>query len=626
MTKISKISYTIILWIIFLFSTKTQAQTINQFGTSCDIIQKVNIQNTNTLNQLWFDPVSKSYVISTANGTDRQITKNWKTILTWNSNNYWYVVSANYKRFANYPYFILSSGNTKYNLYYEWTIGREYTTITNVWVSEDWKTIQYFASDRSDRKVNILVKNNTETKTYSEYILGFLSPDWQHSLLYVKTISGENILVLDGKEIRNIIPYSLYATTEDQQGFLLLQYKYNKLIKTLIWFDGTIKELETLPYPHSFIEYSWSNLQKFTFNSYSTPWLEYINFTYISPNNKHFILEYPLTKNSQSYKTVIDGYILPSTGRYSPALESNTLDTSLIFSNDELRPFKIIWNNIHEVRINGYRIKRYVNSEPIVLSPNQQNYIFKASKSSSQYNKYLIINGKEHAVSDKIYAYWFENDNKFYAWYTDYPYINIVSCIIPPKPTSTIGTIFENTEHHELSNTTNHTNELADSITWLYQNGLTRFSNTSTFHPEDTLLREQASKFFSEFLLRVKPSTKYNETKNCIFSDISFADSSLQNSILNVCKLEVMWWSKGFFNPKKTLTYAQALAVIIRIVDGQQNEEIQPRYQNYYQLALEHGLLNSFPTDIKSNIDKPAKRGDVAILLYRTFNYFTKKK
>ena len=81
--------------------------------------------------------------------------------------------------------------------------------------------------------------------------------------------------------------------------------------------------------------------------------------------------------------------------------------------------------------------------------------------------------------------------------------------------------------------------DLQKVITWMYDNGLTSKSTVADFLPNDTLNREQASKFFSVFAKKI-----YNKTKvlsdSCGFSDIQKADKTLTSNIKAVCDLEIM--------------------------------------------------------------------------------------
>lgn len=43
--------------------------------------------------------------------------------------------------------------------------------------------------------------------------------------------------------------------------------------------------------------------------------------------------------------------------------------------------------------------------------------------------------------------------------------------------------------------------------------------------------------------------------------------------------------------PKQALTPAQALVVIVRMMDGMQNEKVTPRYDNYLKVGEQKGYV-----------------------------------
>lgn len=103
-----------------------------------------------------------------------------------------------------------------------------------------------------------------------------------------------------------------------------------------------------------------------------------------------------------------------------------------------------------------------------------------------------------------------------------------------------------------------------ESVLWLYQQWLTKYDNLQSFSPNTYLTREQAAKFFSAFA-RSQWKTE-DITKSCNFEDIDLADPTLKNDIIWSCKLGIFNWSKWKFMPKNTLTKAEAIAVLMRIL------------------------------------------------------------
>lgn len=153
-------------------------------------------------------------------------------------------------------------------------------------------------------------------------------------------------------------------------------------------------------------------------------------------------------------------------------------------------------------------------------------------------------------------------------------------------------------------------NKLQTAITWMYNSGLTMYSTIEDFLPNNTMTREEASKFFSVFA-----KTIFNKTEDisntCSFKDISKADSTLKDSINSACRLGIFKWYNRYFSPFDKLTNAQAITVLMRIMVGQMEEPTTAFYSNYVAKAKEYGLISSI------NINQNITRWEAAILLYK---------
>jgi len=156
--------------------------------------------------------------------------------------------------------------------------------------------------------------------------------------------------------------------------------------------------------------------------------------------------------------------------------------------------------------------------------------------------------------------------------------------------------------------------ELDNAIAWMYSNDLTMFSGSNTFMPDAIVTREQMAKMISQAYTVLWYPEKIGNN-NCQFGDFSRADPSLQPFITQSCQREIIGWWWGNFHPFVTLTRAQAIAMIIRIFEGQKSDETwEPRYRNYIVKAQAMKLTTQ---DHTTNFDVPIPRWDVAILLYR---------
>ncbi|MCX6822502.1 MAG: S-layer homology domain-containing protein [candidate division SR1 bacterium] len=161
------------------------------------------------------------------------------------------------------------------------------------------------------------------------------------------------------------------------------------------------------------------------------------------------------------------------------------------------------------------------------------------------------------------------------------------------------------------------TNELQQSINWMYDNGLTSYNTLAGFMGDNYLTREQASKFFVKFANKLgKTDDAHINNK---FTDIGKANSTLISYIGSAYSMGIMNGKNNKFMPSFKLTQAQAIAVIIRIIKGQQNENIKgsKRYIGYYNLANSYGMLDGLGFNYTSLDSTNILRKDVALLLYR---------
>lgn len=154
------------------------------------------------------------------------------------------------------------------------------------------------------------------------------------------------------------------------------------------------------------------------------------------------------------------------------------------------------------------------------------------------------------------------------------------------------------------------------AIDYLYTQGLTRFSTANTFMADKNLRRDEAAAFFSRLardVLWITPDTSLRECYN--FTDLSLGYKDLQGEMIAWCQLGLFKGSDGKFMPTASFTNAQALTVLIRLIDGIKEENGSHWAENYLNTAKALWLTNWLSADNKSNLDKPITRGDVAKLI-----------
>jgi hypothetical protein len=150
---------------------------------------------------------------------------------------------------------------------------------------------------------------------------------------------------------------------------------------------------------------------------------------------------------------------------------------------------------------------------------------------------------------------------------------------------------------------------------------MTRFNNPVSFMANGPINREQAAKFFWVLAETIYDKTK-DISKNCQFSDILSADSTLQENIIQACQMWLFQWYSGKYDPKTNLTNSQALAVLSRIVNWKLDESFSPRYRRYYQSdnLWKYVLANWLKIWSIWSAEKQATRGEIAVMIYRTAN------
>lgn len=155
---------------------------------------------------------------------------------------------------------------------------------------------------------------------------------------------------------------------------------------------------------------------------------------------------------------------------------------------------------------------------------------------------------------------------------------------------------------------------LEDSISRMHENWLTIYDNTTDFKSYTSLRRDEAAKFFVKFSKLKWKETYIKTTNECQFSDINESRSDLKDIVIESCRLWLFQWNKGKFNPKDNLTNAQWIVVLMRIIDGRQDEKLTKNWYDAYvsRSSIWNILDNTAPFYMSSNIT----RANMAIMIY----------
>ncbi|MCS6983156.1 MAG: DUF1800 family protein [Candidatus Absconditabacterales bacterium] len=152
-------------------------------------------------------------------------------------------------------------------------------------------------------------------------------------------------------------------------------------------------------------------------------------------------------------------------------------------------------------------------------------------------------------------------------------------------------------------------------VAWMYKHGFTKYNTIAEFRPQSAITREQMARMVVMADMMHNPTKVIKNTRQCTFEDASQIDPTLIHFVRDACQRGLMQGSAGKFMPKQRLTYAQATAVMDRILNGERQEG-NPRWAVYMNAARSEGYL---PRDRKISspgVNEALNRGMFGELLY----------
>ena len=158
-------------------------------------------------------------------------------------------------------------------------------------------------------------------------------------------------------------------------------------------------------------------------------------------------------------------------------------------------------------------------------------------------------------------------------------------------------------------------------VTWAYENKLSKYNTQETFWYDRPVSRQEAAAIFARtgdgiFALRY---ASYPDICNIPYKDENLFDTTLKNTIYSACAFEMMRWSNGIFSPHRELSRAEALAIIIRAIDGGKKDEAgYPWYILYQQRASSLGIISSVAMKW---MEKPITRWELIEWIYSAYQY-----
>lgn len=161
---------------------------------------------------------------------------------------------------------------------------------------------------------------------------------------------------------------------------------------------------------------------------------------------------------------------------------------------------------------------------------------------------------------------------------------------------------------------------LADTqqaVDYLFNQWLTKYNTETSFMANNSLRRDEAAAFFSRlanFVMGKLPDV--NKAGCTTFSDLDEGHTDLKAVMIQSCQLGLFKGTQGAFLPTKSLTNAEAIAVLVRLINGYESEQTDGhRAKNYFLLAQKMGVLKWLAGNDSTKLDKPITRWDVAKML-----------
>jgi hypothetical protein len=126
--------------------------------------------------------------------------------------------------------------------------------------------------------------------------------------------------------------------------------------------------------------------------------------------------------------------------------------------------------------------------------------------------------------------------------------------------------------------------ELEQALKFAYQFGITKYTNLTDFKSESAVTREQISKMILQFA-KAMSRTSNKGSFACAFTDMNLTDPTLTNYITDACSQGMIKWWDNKFHPQDSATQAQAITMLMRVIDWSKTEPEQ-RWTPYEQYAI----------------------------------------
>lgn len=140
-----------------------------------------------------------------------------------------------------------------------------------------------------------------------------------------------------------------------------------------------------------------------------------------------------------------------------------------------------------------------------------------------------------------------------------------------------------------------------DTLKWAHDQELFQISANSA--TDKKLTRQEAASIFYNFIRKVAKKEFVN--KSCKADDLYKADQPHKADLEALCEYGIIQGEANKVLPTQGLTRAQAVVLLVRIIDGDQKESTlggQHRAENYFQKAKSLGIDTRTIAGVKNQI------------------------
>ena len=167
-----------------------------------------------------------------------------------------------------------------------------------------------------------------------------------------------------------------------------------------------------------------------------------------------------------------------------------------------------------------------------------------------------------------------------------------------------------------FSDTKGHTYE--NAANFISEKGIIKGYGDGTFRPQNNITRAEAAVIICRVAGKEKSAEKNTAKKK--FSDVS--SGHWASCYINYASGELKilnGYSDGTFKPDNTLSWDEAVKIIVCLLGAEDEAAMYPPYSNWAECYYQVGISRGYLTNIKIYKGRPIKRGELAEIVSRAF-------